>query len=240
MPTPKPRRRHLRPPRPERTPKRPSASSNASATRHPTGSSRSKRSESLKVVSERVDSQARNARSGRPTGAPLGRTRCVRCIGMRSARASSQSEGARPPSLSQRGKVSSAHVALADHSSQAIRKRRPEWNAARLGSARPCCAYARRWAGRAGRATARRPCQQRACRLFRRLPSGISGSRPLRSTGCIGGFRQRALPYSAIPLPPLSEPKSGATARTPAESRVAGDQTPRRARRTSPADTAAR
>jgi hypothetical protein len=41
--------------------------------------------------------------SGRPTGAPLGRARCVRCMGMRSARASSRSEGARPPSLSQRG-----------------------------------------------------------------------------------------------------------------------------------------
>ena len=48
-----------------------------------------------------VDGRARRSREGRPTEAPLGRTRCVRCIGTTSARASSRSEGARAPSLSQ-------------------------------------------------------------------------------------------------------------------------------------------
>jgi hypothetical protein len=43
-----------------------------------------------------------HTRSGRPTGAPPGRTRCVRCIGTTSARGSSRSEGARARSLSQR------------------------------------------------------------------------------------------------------------------------------------------
>jgi hypothetical protein len=39
--------------------------------------------------SERAPLRGRHARLGRPTEAPLGRTRCVRCIGTTSARASS-------------------------------------------------------------------------------------------------------------------------------------------------------
>ena len=44
--------------------------------------------------------QAVGAHFGRPTEAPPGRTRCIRCIGTTSARASSRSQGARaPPAL---------------------------------------------------------------------------------------------------------------------------------------------
>jgi hypothetical protein len=56
----------------------------------------------------RPERSSAGCRSGRPAEAPLGRTRCIRCIGTTSARASSRSEGARAPSLSQRGRSSSA------------------------------------------------------------------------------------------------------------------------------------
>jgi hypothetical protein len=60
---------------------------------------------SFPIEAGRLGSAA-DCRDGRPTEAPLGRTRCVRCIGRTSARVSSRSEGAQPPSLSQRGVTS--------------------------------------------------------------------------------------------------------------------------------------
>jgi hypothetical protein len=67
------------------------------------------------------DAGPRNTRDGRPTEAPAGRTRRIRCIGTTSARASSPTEGTRAPPLSQRGTRSSAGVPAA--SAAARRKR---------------------------------------------------------------------------------------------------------------------
>jgi hypothetical protein len=46
-----------------------------------------------------------HARSGRSTEAPLGPTRCIRCMGTTSTRASSRSDGARAPSLCNEARV---------------------------------------------------------------------------------------------------------------------------------------
>ncbi len=78
----------------------------------------------LPSASRHLGRRPRDDCVGRPTEAPLGRTRCVRCIGTTSARASSRSEGARAPSLAQRGTRSSGARAVPAAACRAKRKRR--------------------------------------------------------------------------------------------------------------------
>jgi hypothetical protein len=57
---------------------------------------------------ERPGTRTSDERNRRPTEAPVGRTRRIRCIGTTSVRASSPSQGARAPLLSQRGRSGGA------------------------------------------------------------------------------------------------------------------------------------